>query len=89
MTRSERVAWPDVLRAVQDTQTRSALGQALRAGGFSADSFAALRKAREAVADALTTSEDTLEQRRRSPALERELGAIRSVRRRLEAELWP
>lgn len=88
-TRARRALtqWPDVLRAVQGDESRSqALGQ-YRAAGFGPDDFEHTRRAREAMSDALSRTEDFLELRAGSRrAAERE--SIAAVRRRLELELW-
>lgn len=86
--------WPDVLRVLQDDEARSYATTRYRAAGFGPDDFARSRAAREAMADALTRTEDWLEMLgvdgiRRGAKLEAERAAIRDVRRRLETELWP
>lgn len=91
------VTFADVLRAVQGDETRSyALGR-YRAAGHSVDAFGTgskggHRAAREAMADALSRTEDWLEvDERRAGRDQRQAErlAIRDVRRRLELELWP
>jgi hypothetical protein len=86
--RCERVAWPDVLRAVQSAKARERALVRYRTAGFTPDDFAAKRAAREAMADALTRTEDDLEL---NPGRDAQAtrAAIRAVRRRLEVELWP
>lgn len=81
------IAWVDVLRCLQSDRARSGATIAYRAAGFSADDFANVRKAREAMADALTRTEDDLEMA--GPRAQAERAAIRAVRRRLERELHP
>lgn len=78
--------WPDVLRAVPGSKTRSWLIQQYKDSGFNADSFAT-RKGREAMANALTATEDWLEIRGTIGARAR--SRVRDLRRRLELELWP
>lgn len=78
--------WRDVLRAVSDPGTRSAIVKALGERGFKPVSLTTKTKPREALADALTEVEDWLEANRpRAP----ERRTLREVRRRLERELWP
>jgi hypothetical protein len=72
------VTWPDVLRVIARDEVRDAVLGRYRAAGFTPDDFATKRRAREAMADALSRAEDI------SPA-----AAIQDVRRRLEWELWP
>lgn len=81
------LVWPDVLRAVQGDETRPALLGRYRAAGYGPDDFGRLRGAREAMADALTRTEDSLEGRH-GRNVETERDRIRAVRRRLEVELW-
>ncbi len=87
--RSVRTAlgWPDVLYAVQNDEARSAALGLYRARGFRPDDFGRIRRAREAMADALTRTEDMLEMRGRRSDDER--ARVRAVRRQLEWELWP
>ena len=73
------IAWRDVLGCLD----------AYRAAGFSPDDFAASRAARATMAEALVRIEDWLELEPQSSWVARERRAIRSVRRRLERELWP
>jgi hypothetical protein len=84
-----RVTYRDVLRALGRDVVRFYALDRLRDRGFDADLCANPRKGRphrEALADALTATEDWLEyEHPRWP--ERE--TIRVVRRRLELELWP
>lgn len=84
LSRGGRVRWPDVLRAVQDSNNRSLLVRRMRDAGFSADDFSHSGKTRQLVADILTKLEDGAEGR--SPT---ERDRVRAVRRRLEWELWP
>lgn len=88
MPTQNRVAWPEVLRAAQGDETRSAVAASLAGCGFSADSFASQRRAREVVADALSRQEDRLEGLR-GVRREQERERLAGVRRRLELELWP
>jgi hypothetical protein len=86
------VRWPEVLRALQADDSRSYALTSFRSGGFSADSFGAKtspssRPAREAMANALTATEDWLELEH-PVRWRRERDAIRAIRRRLEWELW-
>ena len=79
------VTWPEVLRALQTDRARSTALTRFREAGFSADDFGHVRKAREALAEALTRTEDM----HAGPSSRPERVAIRDVRRRLEVELWP
>ena len=86
------IAWPDVLQAMPEDETRSYAFRRVRDAGFSAVSFglktnARWRRAREATADALTRTEDWLELTHPRRAADR--AALQAVRRRLEWELWP
>jgi hypothetical protein len=99
------IMWPDVLRVLTEDETRSYAMNLFSRSGFSADEFgsgetsrgarrARWRGAREAMADALTRTEDWLEYQgidhpRRAHRYDAERVAIRDVRRRLEWELWP
>jgi hypothetical protein len=85
--RGPPVVWRDVLRVVQDEQTRSEVVTRFRASGFTADDFGHERKAREALTETLVWVEDKLESRGYWTKAER--AQIRGVRRRLELELWP
>lgn len=87
LPRARVLGWADVLRAVLGGEARSAALGAYRAAGFTPDDFGRLRAARMAMADALTRCEDRLEIAH--PGTRAERGAIRTVRRRLERELWP
>ncbi len=78
--------WPDVLRAVPGSKVRTWLLVRFYESGFDADSFGYKRLAREAMASALTATEDWLELTTPN-ALAR--ARIRDLRRRLELELWP
>ena len=89
-----RVTWPEVLRVLQDDETRSYSLTSFKALGFGAETFGRIRDAREAVADGLTRAEDMLEYReldrgRGHVDARRQRLAICEVRRRLEWELWP
>lgn len=77
------VTWPDVARVLHRESTRDAALGRYRAAGWTPDDFASKRKAREAMANALTRVEDQLELSTASR------DAVRDVRRRLEWELWP
>lgn len=77
------IGWPDVLRAIQSDGARQHALALYRAAGFGPDDFARGRGARSAMTDALTRTEDYLEQRNAHA----ERAAIRAVRRRLEEEL--
>jgi hypothetical protein len=92
------IRWPEVLGCLAEDETRSYALSRVRDAGFTADEFssgdasrgaarARWRGAREAMADALTRTEDWLEMEH--PRRERERHAIREVRRRLELDLWP
>lgn len=81
------VSWPDVLRALQSDQARCGALASYRASGHTADDFGTRRAARVAMSEALTKTEDMLESATGRMTAERL--ALRSVRRRLEAEVWP
>jgi hypothetical protein len=92
--RKRGVLWSDVLRAVQDDESRSYALTRYRASGHSPDDFANLRAAREAMLEVLTYTEDWLEMLERDHVAKRAVRkaireGIREVRRRLELELWP
>jgi len=87
--RRARLQWPDVLRAVPSPKTRERALDAYRAAGFTPDDFAAKRAAREAMADALSRTEQWLELAPENASRAAGRAAIRAVRRRLEFELWP
>lgn len=92
----DRVTWPEVLRVLPDPAAQSYAVTLYNAHGFLPDDMSVnekahgtagrrRRRARAAMADALARTEDLLEIRRRhSQRL-----AVRAVRRRLEAEVWP
>lgn len=82
MTKKTRPTWPDVLRALQDDETRSYALRRFREAGFSADSFANKTESRATVARGLTEAEDWLELR----YPKRDRSALRDLRRQLEAE---
>ena len=89
-----RVTWPEVLRVLQDDETRSCALASFRTSGFDAETFGRKREAREAIADGLTRTEDRLEYReldrgRGHVDARRQRLAISDVRRLLERELWP
>jgi|GEM_PF-4462817 len=76
-------SWPDVLRAIAESEDARKLALTLyRAAGHTPDDFAHSRAARECMADALTRAEDWLEMHR--PRFER--AGIQAVRRSLETE---
>jgi hypothetical protein len=78
--------WPDVLRAVQDPETRRRILADYEAAGFLPDDFGHVVAARKALCEALVKTEDWLELHRpRSP--EREL--LKKLRSPLERVLWP
>jgi hypothetical protein len=80
------VRWPDVMRALYSDETRAKALDRYRSDGHTPDDFARSRAAREAMADALTRTEDWLEDEHpRWP----DRASIKAVRRRLEWELWP
>ena len=83
------VTWPEVLRALSEDETRSYAIARVREAGFSGDSFRHDRKAREAVADALTRTEDWIEARRTGSRLAAQRDGIRAIRRAIELEVWP
>lgn len=76
------IEWRDVLGCLPTDETRSYVTGRLREAGFSVDSFKRVRGARETVADALTRIED------RGELSGTRRDALKSVRRRLEWELW-
>jgi hypothetical protein len=82
--------------AVQYREVLSALGvdreavlEGFRARGGHPDRWERLRASREAMADALTSVEDRLDLERTSPTVRARQASLRTVRRRLEQELWP
>jgi len=78
-----RSGWPDVLRAIAESEDARTLALTLyRAAGHMPDDFAHSRAARECMADALTRAEDWLEMHH--PRFER--AGIQAVRRSLETE---
>ena len=83
----KRLEWPDVLRVIPGESTRAYLLEQFFGRGFDADSFGnkTIRAPREAMASALTATEDWLEVT--YPRIDR--SALRDLRRRLELELWP
>lgn len=83
-----RVTWPDVLAAVQDDETRSGIVRRLGDAGFLVDAFANQRTARIIVCERLVAYEDRLEAASGARLAPRGL-AVRTLRRRLELELWP
>lgn len=82
---ARRVEWPDVIRALENDETRSVVLNRFRSRGFNAESFR-LRSAKEALADALSHGEDWLEMNHGRRLDERE--ALKAVRRRLEWEIY-
>lgn len=76
------MAWPDVLRALDRDSLRSLALNRFRDRGFDAETFGRFSRARLAMAEALTATEDWAELAH--PRWD--LGAVREVRRRLEAE---
>lgn len=96
--RRGRLGWPDVLRVLETDETRSLAVGLYRAEGWTPDDFGRprgaprAREAREAMADALTRTEDWLELatvRQRYPTLDAQRARIQEVRHALELELWP
>ena len=83
------MVWPDVLAAVQDDAARSTIVRSLAEAGFSIDNFARANHAREIVCTCLSRYEDQLECMHHGKLRAVERDAVRSVRRRLEVELWP
>lgn len=80
------VHWQDLRAALSQGEARERVLAAYREAGFRSEQFERNRNAREAMADALTYTEDWLElERPRAP--ERKM--LAGVRRRLEWELWP
>jgi hypothetical protein len=83
------VTWPEVLRALGRDSVRSYALDQLKRRGFSPVFFGAgsgARPTREAVADALSATEGWLElEHPKYP----ERKTTKTVRRRLEVELWP
>jgi hypothetical protein len=84
--RGAALGWGDVLRAVQRDAARAYALDLYRAGGYSADDFAHVRAAREAMSDALARTEDWIEMQHAAWRGDRE--TIRDVRRSLEVELF-
>ena len=80
-----KVLWRQVIGALASDQTRSWFVGRLRESRFDADSFATKTRARAFVASTLTALEDRLEL---TAPRSKERNAIRTVRRRLEEELW-
>lgn len=83
------IAWRDVLGCLESEIARRRAVDAYRAAGFSPDDFGGSRALRATMAEALVRIEDWLELELQSSWVARERRAIRSVRRRLEEELWP
>ena len=79
------IGWADVLRAVELDDVRSYVLGRYRGAGFSPDNFGHSRAAREAMADALSRTEDWLELQRGS-LRQQARASIREVRRQLERE---
>ena len=77
------VSYREVVWALQSDYARFLALGLYRRAGYAPKDFA-LRRARAAMAVALTTTEDALELR----GARREREAIRAVRRRLEREVW-
>lgn len=83
--RGGAATYRNVLAALPDDATRLETLRRYRAAGFTADDFATSRKARRAMAEALTRTEDRLEIEHPRRIAERD--AIKAVRRRLELEV--
>lgn len=83
-----KVTWPDVVKALQDDESRRFVMSRYNASGWCPDDFARRVEARSVLADALSRTEDILETKRGSNAATERL-RIRTVRRRLELELYP
>ena len=83
-----RFSWPAILRALSDTETRSFVLSRYRELGAQPADWPS-RRSLEAMADALTAAEDWLELRRATPRLLATRSRLRTIRRRLERELWP
>jgi hypothetical protein len=66
---NKRVTWREVLRALDDPETRSYAVSLFRDRGFTVDSFEAKRKARATLAEVLVHVEDKLEFRAASESL--------------------
>jgi hypothetical protein len=81
------LGWREVLRALPADDARSVALGWYRSAGYTADDFAGSRGARLTLCDALTKTEDWLENEH--PGRMGERRALRAVRRRLEQELWP
>jgi hypothetical protein len=81
------VSWPALLGCLSGAAARERFLRCYREAGFSPDQFGAVRSAREAAADALSRTEDWLEVT--NPGPRSGASAIRTVRARLETELWP
>lgn len=82
-----RVTYPDVLRVLTRTAVRSHCLQTWRALGGDPDHWESNRTYREAMVTALADTEGWLEATHPTWAIDR--AAVRSVRRRLESELFP
>ena len=77
----------NVLQALADRDARSRVLAEFRRRGGTPDTWR-LRSTREAMADALTRTEDAIELESRGRMTAERL-ALRGIRRRLECELWP
>lgn len=79
------VTWPEVLQAIQDTETRSSVVFGFRAAGFTPDQMS-LRSAHVALADAITREEDRLEMQVDCSSRRTIRTSLRTIRRRLEGD---
>lgn len=80
--------WPEVLAALPRSKTRESILNRVKAFGFEPSSWGS-RQSLEALAHAITQTEDALDLLHDSAARRAERAALQSVRRRLERDLWP
>lgn len=76
------IGWSKVARALADLETRPTVEARYRAAGFTPDQLERLPSARDALARALTATEDELELAH--PQRTRERFALRDLRRQVE-----
>lgn len=80
--------WEMTLRAINSEETRSRVVTGYRAGGFSLDDLECQRPAQVLLVEVLTRTEDWLEGIKGARRAE-ERTALRDIRRKLEAAVYP
>lgn len=88
-TQERAIDWRDVVSILPTDEERELAARPILTAGFSRDDVRSSHKCREILLEALIRIEDARELARDTEARREARSTLRTLRRRLETELWP